>query len=110
MIKPIVAVSWRFFHRPWPYGAHPLQEEKPAVPEKLPPTAAEIKVGHCDGDVTLFCLICLNVNEKAGTIDGKTGEFWHLALMNRSQAKAPKQATLMKDELERSIDIARAHG
>lgn len=39
------------------------EEEKPAVPEKLPPTAAEIK------------------------------------------AKAPKQATLMKDELERSIDI-----
>jgi hypothetical protein len=44
--KPIVAVSWRFFHRPWPYTvAHPFQEEKPAVPEKLPPTAAEIKVG-----------------------------------------------------------------
>eukprot|EP00435_Cladocopium_sp_Y103_P043442 s2071_g12.t1 len=39
------------------------EEERPAVPEKLPPTAAEIK------------------------------------------AKAPKQATLMKDELERSIDI-----
>ena len=57
--KPIVAVSWRFFHRPWPYTvAHPFQEEKPAVPEKLPPTAAEIKVGHCVGDVTLsFFLI-----------------------------------------------------
>eukprot|EP00434_Breviolum_minutum_P034245 symbB.v1.2.030299.t3/scaffold3332.1/size58911/4 len=39
------------------------EDEKPAVPEKMPPTAAEIK------------------------------------------AKAPKQATLMKDELERSIDI-----
>lgn len=39
------------------------EDEKPAMPEKMPPTAAEIK------------------------------------------AKAPKQATLMKDELERSIDI-----
>ena len=123
------------------------QDEKPAVPEKMPPTAAEIKamknaamhswLTQCVcGEI--LNLIGSNSSAKVNQLSLSNGwphnysnskvwfgdaqgvmsaiPPWFHKWVRRyarnadslSQAKAPKQATLMKDELERSIDIVMA--